>query len=155
MTTPPSLAELIVPELVFPEILGEKSDVLRYFADRIAAHDMVDADPIYLGLLEREELGSTALQPGVAVPHCRTQQAKGVTLSVGVSRAPVAFDAPDGLPVEVFFVLVAPSAQPSLSLQALAAISRFIGEPENTRSLLGGTGRDEMVTILQRDSAVT
>ena len=152
MTTP-SLADLIVPELVFPEIRGDKPDVLRYFADRIAAHEMVDADPIYLGLLEREDLGSTALQPGVAVPHCRTKQAKGVTLSVGVAASPVQFDAPDGNLVEAFFVLIAPASEPSLSLQALAAISRFIGDPENTRRLLRGTGREEMVAILRQSAS--
>src|SRR5207249_11054635 len=77
-------------------------------------------------LLEREKLGSTGIGQGIAIPHAKTDQTAQVTAAFGLSRKGVQFDALDGEPVYIFFLLVAPPDAAGLHLKALARISRLL-----------------------------
>jgi PTS system nitrogen regulatory IIA component len=77
-------------------------------------------------LMEREKLGSTGIGQGIAIPHAKTDQAGQVVAAFGLSRRGVQFDALDGDPVNIFFLLVAPPDAAALHLKALARISRLL-----------------------------
>jgi PTS system nitrogen regulatory IIA component len=74
-------------------------------------------------LLKREELGTTAIGHGVAVPHCRAAGLGSPALMLGLSRNGIAFEATDGKPSHVFFLLVSPEDKPGEGLRLLAAIA--------------------------------
>ncbi|MEQ8857327.1 MAG: PTS sugar transporter subunit IIA [Pseudomonadales bacterium] len=85
-------------------------------------------------LMNRERLGSTALGDGVAIPHCRTacDRIHGAFLRL---NEPVDYDAPDGAPVDLLFVLVVPPEESNAHLEVLAALARLFQDPDNRRSL--------------------
>lgn len=86
-------------------------------------------------LMEREKLGSTGIGQGIAIPHAKTDQVGDVIAAFGLSRRGVQFDALDGDPVNIFFLLVAPPDAAALHLKALARISRLLKDKFFRQSL--------------------
>jgi PTS system nitrogen regulatory IIA component len=135
---PPRLSSLVRPELIFSDLPGaDGPTVLRAFAERIAELGVVpDADELYRRLLEREQLGTTALGGGVAVPHCKVDKLNEVVLAVGLCRRGVDFAAEDRDPVRLLFLVISPTAEPAAHLHSLAAISRWVKEAANVARIL-------------------
>ena len=101
---------------------------LESAADLLAnAHPDVSVRRLFNALMDRERLGSTGLGEGVAVPHCRMKCPRLMGALISLAR-PVSFDAPDGAPVDLLFILVAPESEPSDHLEALAAVARVLSE---------------------------
>lgn len=106
-----------------------KTGVLRELADLTDLDD--SAKQILLKtLLRREELGSTGIGRGIAIPHCRSLLVKDPTICVGVSRRGIEFDSLDGEPVHLFFLVVAPYQEPGnrylITLGNIAQIARDV-----------------------------
>ena len=128
------------------------SEVLDEIADGIArAVTETSAAAVRMGFLEREELGTTAIGNGFAIPHCRLEGARRVHLAVARHPVGVDFGAPDGAPVRVFFAIVAPHSRAREHLEALAAVARFLREPGRREHLLGAPGEKELMTALSAD----
>ncbi|MXY06696.1 MAG: hypothetical protein F4171_14165 [Gammaproteobacteria bacterium] len=121
---------------------NSRKAVLEWVADRLAmAYPGTSSRSLFNALMERERLGSTGLGGGVAVPHCRLDCSRlmGALLSL---TQPVSFDAPDGEPVDLLFILVAPQDEPSAHLEALALVARVFGDPAE-RARLRSAGSTE------------
>ncbi len=104
-----------------------KKEVLEELVGLLAKEGKVtEAKATVEVLIEREKLGSTGIGQGIAIPHAKTDQAKNVVAAFGLSRRGVQFDALDGEPVNIFFLLVAPPEAAALHLKALARISRLL-----------------------------
>jgi PTS system nitrogen regulatory IIA component len=87
-------------------------------------------------LMQREKLGSTGIGKGIAIPHCRSVVVDNITLIVGVSKEGVDFDALDGKPVHLIFMLVATPMDPSMQyLTALGNIARIARGLANEESI--------------------
>ncbi|OGR83868.1 MAG: hypothetical protein A2901_00110 [Elusimicrobia bacterium RIFCSPLOWO2_01_FULL_54_10] len=91
-----------------------------------AAHGIKNSSGILDALLEREELGSTGIGQGIAIPHGKSDTVNGVVAALGVSKRGIDFDALDGEPVHIFFMLIAPSNSAGIHLKILAKISRLL-----------------------------
>ena len=119
------LHSLLDEGLVLARLEGrDRAGVLREMAETLTAHHADEIDGSLLGkLLEREELGTTAIGNGVAVPHCRAKGLKSPVLLLGLSRDGVAFEAVDGKLSHVFFLLASPEDNPGDGLRLLAAIA--------------------------------
>lgn len=101
-------------------------------------------------LLQRETLGSTALGEGIAIPHCKAKGIKSPILMVGISRDGVNFEAPDGKPVKIFFLLITSPDDPSLNLQILALIAQLVKKsPELKSKLLAAEDAREALEIIR------
>jgi mannitol/fructose-specific phosphotransferase system IIA component (Ntr-type) len=87
-------------------------------------------------LVEREALGSTGIGHGVAVPHCRSAEVAEAVLVLGRTEDGIAFDAIDGQPARLFFLLVAPESQPAEQGQLLARIARLVRDEATRLRLL-------------------
>jgi len=85
-----------------------------------------DKDAILQSLIDRENLGSTGIGQGIAIPHGKTDKVDDLIAFLGVSRKGVNFDALDGEPVYIFFLLIAPKESAGPHLKALARISRLL-----------------------------
>ena len=103
-----------------------KSGCLEELADLMAATELgVSRDALLAALREREELGSTGFENGVAIPHARLPGAVPFALGVAVSPRGVDYEAADGQRSTLLFVLVGPEEQPQEYLRNLAHISRL------------------------------
>ncbi|OGP16077.1 MAG: PTS fructose transporter subunit IIA [Deltaproteobacteria bacterium RIFCSPLOWO2_02_FULL_50_16] len=95
-------------------------------------------------LLEREKLGSTGIGNGVAIPHGKISTIDHVITGFGRSLQGVPFDAQDGKPVNLFFVLVAPENAASLHLKTLARLSRLLKDSTFRHRLLESKTDEEI-----------
>lgn len=97
-------------------------------------------------LFAREKLGSTGLGQGVAIPHGRTQ---GLKEAIGVFvrvKEPVPFDAPDGQPVNLLFILLVPEEATDVHLQVLSELAQKFSSKEIRERLL--TAQDQQAVKL-------
>ena len=117
------------PELVLcPLPATDVASLLRAFAERLRERGLVSSsDEVLHRLLVREELASTGIGAGVAVPHCKVADLREPILSIGlVAKTGIDFKAVDGLPVRLFFAVFSPQEAPAAHLQVLAAVSRWV-----------------------------
>lgn len=148
-----NLGSLTHPQLVFPDLaVRDVEGVLRAFADRVAELGFVpDADRLFEKLLEREQLGSTGVGSGVAIPHCKLKGLDEVVLAIGISRKAIEFGAIDTKPVRLFFVVVSPPDAPAAHLQVLAAISRWLKQDSHASRLLALHDRQKIFDLLEEE----
>lgn len=149
------LGGLVKPELIFTDLPGtDRPAVLRALSDGVAERSAVpDADELYHGLWEREELGSTCVRPGVAIPHCKLRNLERPVVALGLCASEIDFDAEDGEPVRLLFLLVSPHNSAAEHLQSLAAISRWIQTPGNVERLGELRDVDEIYDLLTAPEA--
>src|SRR3990167_5556849 len=90
-----------------------KEETLKELVDVLAkVEDIGDPKGIIKALIERESLGSTGIGQGIAIPHGKTDKVTRLVAVLGISKSGVNFDALDGEPVYIFFLLVAPKETP-------------------------------------------
>ena len=104
------LESILAPELTFCNIQGvSKKRLLETTADLIAEKvESVDANQIYNALIAREQLGSTGLGNGIAIPHCRVPKCEKTIGCLIKLETGIDFDAIDGKPVDILFYLLVP-----------------------------------------------
>jgi PTS system nitrogen regulatory IIA component len=119
------LHALLEEDLILSRLQArDRAGVLREMAGALSSRRAGEMDVDLLDkLLKREDLGTTAIGNGVAVPHCRAKGIKSPALLLGLSREGVAFEAVDGKLSHVFFLLVSPEDNPGSGLRLLAAIA--------------------------------
>jgi fructose-specific phosphotransferase system IIA component len=108
-----------------------------------------DVESVIRAILNREELGSTGIGMGVAVPHSRHATLKRLIGSVAISQKGVDFAALDGEPVSIFFLLVSPQDQPGDHLRALENISRHLKDERFVRFLRQSRTRRDVIDLLE------
>ncbi len=125
------------PNAVLTELTATtKKGVLEELVGLLAKDGKVQSTEAVLDvLLEREKLGSTGIGQGIAIPHAKTDQAKEVSAVFGLARRGIQFDALDGEPVYLFFLLVAPPDAAAQHLKVLARISRLLKDKYFRQSL--------------------
>jgi fructose-specific phosphotransferase system IIA component len=122
------LTELLTPEWIkIPLEARTKDDLLRELVGVIVQTDGVD-DPqdVLRAVREREAVLSTGIGNGVAIPHGKSSAVPRLRMAAGLSREPVDFDALDGQPVNLFFLLVGPESAAGSHIKALSRISRLV-----------------------------
>jgi len=128
---------------------NDKKKLLSELARKAGALIDVQPDHVFAELLKREELGSTGMGGGVAIPHARFRQ---VTKPLGFLvrlRKPLDFDAVDGEPVDIVFLLLLPEGAPAGDqLGVLAAIARRLRKPEIAKALRRARDTKEMYDVL-------
>jgi nitrogen PTS system EIIA component len=122
------LHSLLSEDLIVPDLKSlARDEVLKEIVGFLKSRKRISKDrDLYDKLVQREELGSTAIGDGVAIPHCKLKGVKGPLLVLGISRQGVDFDSLDGKPSYLFFLVVSSPDNPSVSLQILAAIAHLV-----------------------------
>lgn len=108
-----------------------------------------EKDDIIAAILRREELGSTGIGRGVAVPHTKHPSVQKLVGTVGVSSDGVDFDSLDGERVQLFFLLVSPPDRPGDHLRALENISRQLRDDTFCRFLKQSKTTEDIVQLLE------
>ncbi|APW62295.1 PTS sugar transporter subunit IIA [Paludisphaera borealis] len=112
-----------------------------------------EVESVIRAILNREELGSTGIGMGVAVPHTRHPTLQRLVGAVALSQTGVDFAALDGDPVNIFFLLVSPQNQPGDHLRALENISRHLKDERFVRFLRQAKTRETVVEVLEEADA--
>lgn len=108
---------------------GSKKRILEIASQQISdLHPELESDLIFAGLLSRERLGSTGIGEGVAIPHCRLDECKKAIALLIQLKEPIDFDAIDGNPVDLLFVLVVPSEACDQHLQTLGNLAELFSQ---------------------------
>ncbi|RPF29644.1 PTS system D-fructose-specific IIA component (F1P-forming) (Frc family) /PTS system D-fructose-specific IIB component (F1P-forming) (Frc family) /PTS system D-fructose-specific IIC component (F1P-forming) (Frc family) [Streptomyces sp. Ag109_G2-6] len=128
---------LITPALVDLHLAPEdKSEALRALAQRLVAEGRVtDLDGFLADVAAREAQAPTGMGEGIGIPHCRSPHVTQPSLAFGRSARGVDFDAPDGRPADLIFLIAAPAGADDTHLQILAALARRLMDPAFTGAL--------------------
>lgn len=135
-----------------------KSEVLEELVDLLVASKKInqgtDKNKIVKCLVEREELGSTGIGQGVAIPHGKSSTIKELVSAFGLSLEGVNFDALDGEPVNIFFLLLAPDNAAGTHLKALAKISNLLKNKYFRKSLMNATSKEDVIKIIKEEEKI-
>lgn len=126
-----NLQSILSPELTFCNIPGgSKKRLLETAAGLIAGKvNHISANQIYDALIAREQLGSTGLGDGIAIPHCRVPHCQKTVGALMKLATPVDFDAVDNKPVDLLFFLLVPENAIAGHLEALRTLAENFSNP--------------------------
>lgn len=130
----------------------DKEGVLRELVDALGdVKEIGESKLIIKALMERESLGSTGIGQGIAIPHGKTDKVKVLVAVLGISHQGVNFDALDGEPVYIFFLLLASKDSAGPHLKALAKISRLLRDTFTCELLRAAKSPQEAFEIIARE----
>ncbi len=125
-----SLSQLIKPDAVHSALrVNGKKQALQEMSERASLVSGLPAREIFDSLLQRERLGSTGVGDGVAIPHGKLAKCEQIFGVFARLERAIDFEAPDGLPVDLIFMLIAPESAGADHLKALAMSARLLRNP--------------------------
>ena len=139
------LADLLsIDRIRIPLESGTKDELLRELVSMLAADDgMGDHDVVLQAVRDREAILSTGIGHGVAIPHGKSPVVPELRMAAGRTAAPVDFDALDGQPVQLLFLLIGPESAAGPHIKALSRISRLVRrEDVRERLVRAGSPRE-------------
>lgn len=147
------ISEILNKDLLIPNLQStNKKGVLEELAAALVGqHKLGDLDQVVEVLLDREKLGSTGIGDGIAIPHGKVKDLKGVVASFGRSRDGIDFESIDQKPAHLFFLLVAPENSAGVHLKALARISRLLKDPSFREKLMGAETKEDLFRIISEE----
>ncbi len=143
------LTELLSPDrVVIPLHVHDRQSAIAALTRRLA--DLADAayEAVLVAVLERESVQSTGVGFGVAIPHGRCAAVRELAMVAGVSPTAVPFDAIDGEPVRLFFLIVGPEASAGLHVKILSRIARLVRRDTVRQQLLEAATADAFYNVL-------
>ena len=127
-----------------------KDDTLRELVSLLSL-DGKSEGVLYKTLKRRENLGSTGIGKGIAIPHCRSLVVNRLRLAYGRKPSGLDFNAIDGAPVHNFFLIIAPPLEVSNQyLPVLGKIAQFAKDPEVPGELAAVSTPEEFLELLER-----
>ena len=155
------LANLTRPELIYGSLdASDAEGVLEAFSERMASIGVIPrARDLYRKLYEREQLGSTGIGDGVAIPHCKLEKLDSPILAIGRLEGSdgeaggVDFGAVDGKPVHLFFLVVSPDDSPAEHLQVLAGLSRWLRADNHAAKVMEAESAEAIYELLEREGS--
>ncbi len=127
----------------------DKDDCLKKMADELHSAAGIDKNEIYDSLKARERFGSTALGGYFALPHTKTNLVNELIGGIFVTKEPIDFGSIDGMPTQIFFVLIAPSFKPSILLRALAKVAKIFKDNDLKEKILSAKTLQEAKEIVK------
>jgi PTS system fructose-specific IIA component/PTS system nitrogen regulatory IIA component len=131
---------------------GTKETVIAELVDALVTAGNIksaDRDDIIKAIMKREELGSTGIGRGIAVPHTKHAGVDRLVGTVGVSPEGIEFDSLDGQKAQLFFLLVSPPDRPGDHLRALENISRQLRDDTFCRFLKQSKNTEDIMQLLE------
>ena len=147
------ITELMDKDLIIPQLSSKtKKGVLKELVDCIVRKEKeVESNELLRVLLEREELGSTGIGDGIAIPHGKVKKIKKLIVSFGRSIEGVDFQSMDGKPTHLIFLLIAPENSAGIHLKALARISRLLKDGRFRKNLMEANTPQEIYDLIAQE----
>lgn len=145
------ITDYLSESLIISDLSGsDKTMVLKKLSDCVSQNfPKISADEVFTVLKDREDLGSTGIGGGIAIPHGKTKKIDTLIAAFARSHEGIPFDAIDNQPVKLFFLLLAPEDSAGLHLKALAKISRMLKDPDFRQQLTDAKDAAELFQVIQ------
>ncbi len=143
------LETILTPERCFCNLPGvSKKRFLTTISELISeATDCLSTDQIYTALLAREQLGSTGIGNGIAIPHCRVVDCNSITGTLVKLEEGIDFDAIDSRAVDLLFVLIVPAEEMDEHLKVLGGLAALFHQEEFCNKLRQAQSAQELYDI--------
>jgi len=147
------LTDFVVPEAIIPDLsVQNKEDAIRQMVSSLKAAGKIKSEDeagIVEAVLKREELGSTGIGKGVAVPHTKHPSVDRLVATISLVKEGVDFASLDGEDVFILFLLVSPPDRPGDHLRGLENISRHLRNHNFCNFLRQSKTREEILDLLR------
>jgi mannitol/fructose-specific phosphotransferase system IIA component (Ntr-type) len=150
------LSELLTADRVRVPLRSQtKDDLLRELVElATAGRDDAAVDAILESVRQREQVLSTGIGGGIAIPHGKTSHIEQLVMAAGVCARPVEFDALDGQPVELLFLLIGPESAAGAHVKALSRISRLLRRDALRDGLRAVRTGEDFLALVRESEAV-
>ena len=147
-----NISDLLVPEAVVAALKAQsKKQLLQELAARTHSLTALPERRVFETLIERERLGTTGVGSGIAIPHGRMAEVTAITGLFVRLDAPIEYEAVDGQPVDLVFMLLAPENAGADHLKALARVSRLLRDKQVCEKLRAAASAEALYAILTAD----
>jgi nitrogen PTS system EIIA component len=149
-----TIEEALHDSCVLADLKGSnKKEVISELVGTLKNAGLVqDVEKAVNVVLDREKLGSTGIGDGVAIPHGKLKGMDNIVCAFGRSKKGLDFDAVDGKPAHIFFLLLAPEDSASLHLMMLSRISKILRDPSFRKGLVDTDTTDDLYTkVIEED----
>lgn len=152
-----TLLDILSPDSTIVDLKGEtKEEIIAELIDLLANNDAItDRDKVLQAVLEREKIMSTGIGDGIAIPHGKSDSVERLIAALGTQRRGVDFEALDGEPAYVFFLLVSPANVSGPHIKALARISRLLKNDEFKKKLIAAESSTAIIDIIETEESNT
>lgn len=146
---PRRLLEFLAPKFFILKMNAvSRREAIRELSQAVVQHGL-DATAIESAAWQREQLAATGIGNGVAIPHARLSELQTPVVVVGISEPGLSFDAPDGLPAHIVFLLITPRSDPAVQLEISADIAHTFRDPHRLERVLRATNFTEFLAGLR------
>ena len=147
------LHDLLKKEFVIADLKGDsKEDVINELIDLFKGDDrLTDIEKVRESVLEREKIMSTGVGKGFAIPHGKTNYVKEILAAFGKTKRPIDYQALDGQPVHLVFLLIGKDNLVSTHIKLLSRISRMMNKEDFRNKLLDADSNDAIVEIFKEE----
>ena len=143
------LTDLVAPNAIVPALkVNGKKQAIQELSARAAKLTGQNERLIFETLMQREKLGSTGVGGGIAIPHGKLPKLGRLFGLFARLERGIDFEALDGQPVDLIFLLLAPEAAGADHLKALARVARLLRDPEIARKLRDSRDADALYAVL-------
>jgi PTS system nitrogen regulatory IIA component len=143
------IAKLLPLQNVLVDLeIGSKKRLFEQVGLLFENNHQIARSQVFDSLFAREKLGSTGLGRGIAIPHGRVKSLKEALGALVRTQQPIPFDAPDGQPVELIFVLLVPDRATDLHLQILSELAQMFSDKPFRDRMRAATSAAEMHQII-------
>jgi len=148
-----TLMEILSGKSVVVGLEGQnKRDVLIELVNSLEVGDKItDRDKVLDAVLLREEIMSTGIGHGIAIPHGKSEYVTELGGVLGIKKEGVDFDALDGKPTYIFFLLVSPLDVSGPHIKALARISRLLKGEDFRQKLIAAVDKEDAIAIIEEE----
>lgn len=137
---------LAASRIKLQEAASSKKRVLELISSLFAEHsDELNQDAILDALITREKIGSTALENGIALPHCRVANCQRPMSAIVTLQEGIDFDARDDQPVTLLWALIVPEEAANEHLDLLAEIASILNEPQKVSTIKSANDADTLL----------
>jgi nitrogen PTS system EIIA component len=144
------ILDFLSPERIIPKMKSrDKKGVIDELAEAIANTTSAENVEIAKVLLEREQLGSTGIGDGIAIPHGRLSSIDSIVMGFGSSEQGIEYDSIDNNPVNIFFLLLTPENSTGGHLRVLAQISKLLKNKQFKTNLTNAKSTQEVIEIVR------
>ena len=152
-----TLLDILSSDSTIVDLKGEtKEDIIAELVNSLAIDDAIaDREKVLQAVLEREKIMSTGIGDGIAIPHGKSDAAVKLVAALGTQRRGVDFEALDGEPAYVFFLLVSPANVSGPHIKALARISRLLKNDNFKKKLIAAGSSVEIIEIIESEERNT
>jgi PTS system nitrogen regulatory IIA component len=148
-----TLLDILSPRSVLVGLQGEtKEEIIKELVGSLESGTVVaDREKVLQAVIEREKIMSTGIGDGIAIPHGKSDAVTRLAAALGIHKRGVDFEALDGEPAYVFFLLVSPANVSGPHIKALARISRLLKNDDFKKRLISAADAAEIMRLIEAE----